>query len=530
MLNKSQKQAVNCDAKNILCLAGAGTGKSHCMISRISRLVDEQNIDTSSILALTFTNAAACEMRERYRRMHKSKETPLFCTFHSFCYSLISNNREVACYLGYYKETPQIADDIALRKIHATCRQQCGTKISDDKLNGKQNTTKNEDFQKEIYWKQYDKLLKDQNLITFDRMCYGVCSLFTSNSPIVEIYKKKYQYIFVDEFQDTDPKQWEFVSSFKNSNLFVVGDAKQAIYSFRGADSSIIKSLAENPEWTTIKLSENYRSTSEICEYSNKIHKSWKGSAYNLDILSSRHGIQVIEREALDLYSNKEVLNIVSDSANGNTVAILCRTNYEVSDIKDQLKLMNVPFNSKEDKSDIGNILKCAVDSEYLVDWLSNKLSSADYNNYLKYCSIDEKYQKEEEFIELYKQVLNKYLKLIMQIREILHNEEFTYKKISAICKLLNVSENAVKLPSDDNKGVIEYLVKLADSLLEETGLYVGTIHSVKGLEYDCVHLVGVNGKSFPINKDEEQQNVFYVGCTRAKQKLVIYNSKMIQD
>lgn len=147
----------------------------------------------------------------------------------------------------------------------------------------------------------------------------------------------------------------------------------------------------------------------------------------------------------------------------------------------------------------------------------------------MKYCSIDEKYQKEEEFIELYKQVLNKYLKLIMQIREFLHNEEFTYKKISAICKLLNISEGVVKLPSDDNKGLIEYLVKLANSLSEETGLYVGTIHSVKGLEYDCVHLVGINGKSFPINKDEEQQNVCYVGCTGAKQKLVIYNSKIVQ-
>lgn len=140
MLNKAQQQAVNCEAKNILCLAGAGTGKSYCMISRIIRLIDEQKADTSSILALTFTNAAACEMRERYRRMHKEQETPLFCTFHSFCYSLISSNHEVARYLGYYKETPQIADDIALRKIHAICRQQCGTKISDDKLNGKQNT------------------------------------------------------------------------------------------------------------------------------------------------------------------------------------------------------------------------------------------------------------------------------------------------------------------------------------------------------------------------------------------------------
>lgn len=137
MLNTAQKQAVNCDAKNILCLAGAGTGKTFSMISRISRLVDEKSVDTSSILVLTFTNAAACEMRERYRKTHKNQETPLFCTFHSFCYSLISRNSAVARSLGYYKDTPTIADDMTIRKIHTRCRQQCGTKISDDKLNGK---------------------------------------------------------------------------------------------------------------------------------------------------------------------------------------------------------------------------------------------------------------------------------------------------------------------------------------------------------------------------------------------------------
>lgn len=114
-----------------------------------------------------------------------------------------------------------------------------------------------------------------------------------------------------------------------------------------------------------------------------------------------------------------------------------------------------------------------------------------------------------------------------MQIREILHNEGFAYSKISEISKLLKISEGKVNLSSDDDKGVIEYLIQLADSLSEETGIYVGTIHSVKGLEYDCVNLVGVNGKSFPVHKNEEQQNLFYVGCTRAKEKLVIYDSDL---
>lgn len=123
--------------------------------------------------------------------------------------------------------------------------------------------------------------------------------------------------------------------------------------------------------------------------------------------------------------------------------------------------------------------------------------------------------------------MLESYIKIIMQVREILHKEQFAYGKITAISELLNIPQGAVKLESDNDNYVIDYLVQLANSLSKETGIYVGTIHSVKGLEYDCVHLVGVNGKSFPVHKNEKHQNVFYVGCTRAKEKLVIYDSDL---
>lgn len=527
MLNTAQKQAVNCNAKKILCLAGAGTGKTYSVISRISRLIND-GADASSILVLTFTNAAACEMRERFRKNHRTKSSPMFCTFHSYCYSLISRNAVVARSLGYYKGVPNVADDMAIRKIHTKCRQQCGTKLSDDKLKGKTPLKPNERFQYDIFWKQYDKLLREENYITFDIMCYGVSKLFTDNNPIVDSEKQKFKYVFVDEFQDTDSKQWDFVSSFKDSNIFVCGDAKQAIYCFRGADSSIIKSLSENPEWVTIKLSDNYRSTKEICDYSNEIHKGWKGCAYNLDILSNKHGFKVKERSELNINSNKDIMNIISDVADGKSVAILCRSNYEVAEIKDKLKHLNIPFNSKSENSDVAGILKSAIDSDFCVDWLSNKLHSHDYNEYIKYCAIDSRYSTESGFIELYQHSLERYIKLIMQVREILCREQFAYGKIIAISELLNISLGIINLTSDDNTGVIEYLIQLADSLSVETGLYVGTIHSVKGLEYDCVHLIGVNGKSFPINQNEEQQNVFYVGCTRAKEKLVIYNSNKL--
>ena len=525
MLNKAQNEVVQSNAEKLLVLAGAGTGKTTTMLARISRLVDENKVDVQSILVLTFTNAAACEMRDRYRRSHQNQQTPTFCTFHSFCYSLIAGNRDVARRLGYFKGTPFVADETTLHKVKTMCRQKCGTKISDDKLNGKTPVTKSEQFQKDLYWKQYNKLLRAQNLITFDIMCYEVCKLFVSDDMTITATKDQFKYVFVDEFQDTDPKQWDFVSSFTNANLFVCGDAKQAIYRFRGADSSIIKSLAESTEWTTIKLSENYRSSAQICDYSNDIHKAWKGSAYNLDIISTKHGSDVIEREELDSQSNQEIMNMVSDASNGKTVVILCRTNYEVADIRQRLESLDIAFCTKNERKDVSYILKSAIDPEFLVDWLSDKLTSSRYNEYLKLCAIDEKHKTEESFFSMYGKYLTEYLTPIMQIREILANEQFAYSKITQISDVLNLPNREVNLKSDDDKSIIEYLCGVAESVTNSSNIYIGTIHSVKGLEYDCVHLLGVNGKSFPIGKDEDQQNLFYVGCTRAKEKLVIYDS-----
>lgn len=526
MLNKSQSEVVQSNAEKLLVLAGAGTGKTTTMLARISRLIDEEKVDVQSILVLTFTNAVACEMRDRYRRSHPNQQTPTFCTFHSFCYSLIAGNRGVARRLGYFKGTPFIADETMLHKVKTMCRQKCGTKISDDKLNGKISVTKYEQFQKDLYWKQYNKLLREQNLITFDIMCYEVCKLFVSDDSTISASKDIFKYVFVDEFQDTDPKQWEFVSSFSHANLFVCGDAKQSIYAFRGADSSIIKSLAENPEWTTIKLSENYRSTAQICDYSNGIHKSWKGNAYNLDIVGHKSGIEVIERGELNIKSNKEILDIVSDANRGKTTAILCRTNYEVADIRNKLESLGIAFCTKDERKDVSYILKSAIDPGFLVDWLSDKLTSNCYNGYLKMCAIDEHCKTEESFFSMYGKYLTAYLNPIMQIREILANEQFAYSKIARISEVLNLPNREVTISSDDDKSIIEYLVKISESVTNSANIYIGTIHSVKGLEYDCVHLVGVNGKSFPIDKNEDQQNLFYVGCTRAKEKLVIYDSK----
>lgn len=524
MLNEQQLRAVNSKSNKIVCIAGAGSGKTFTTLARIDRLISE-GVDPVEVLALTFTNAAASEMKMRFHESHMDSITPNFCTFHSFCYSLLASNRKILNAIGYFGTVPSIADPSELKKIHTCVVQQCGIRLSEAKLNGKSEITRSERFQYELYWKQFKKLLSQKNLITFDIMCYDVCKLFVSNSPVVAGYKTKYKYIFVDEFQDTDARQWEFVKSFSESNLFVCGDAKQNLYRFKGTTNEIIKSLTNNPEWETIKLFENYRSTTQICEYANKLHISWGDSPYNLMIHGQNSGVEVVEADTFRLGTKcaiDDMMSILSDIRGFETSAILCRTNSEVAGVCELLKRCKVSYRTKSGRRPIVHVLKSVLDSAYFVNWLSDQLPSKYYNEYIKLVSVDEEYGGEDKFLRVFGKDVSRYATPVLKIRELMRNEEFVFSKVRVVSEYLGLPNREMTIDGNEDESVIKYLIDVAESINSDSNLYVGTIHSVKGLEYDSVHLIGVNGRSFPINH-EDQINVFYVGCTRARKKLTIW-------
>lgn len=225
-LNDQQKSAVLSDNPRILCLAGAGTGKTHSMLSRIFRLI-EDGADPTSILALTFTNAAAFEMRQRYLKQSTISECPEFRTFHSFCYSIISKDAKIRNAIGY-TTVPEVITEAEMKNLQTTLRISLNIKLSEKKLFGGHDLkTPQEKAEYALFQKALKKEIRKQSVITFDILCYDVCKLFETDDPLTHPYKDKYEYIFVDEFQDTDPKQFRFVSSFKDSKFFIVGDAQQ---------------------------------------------------------------------------------------------------------------------------------------------------------------------------------------------------------------------------------------------------------------------------------------------------------------
>ena len=532
--NESQQKAITSNSSRVLCLAGAGTGKTFTLIERIGRLVREGHCQGENVLSLTFTNAAAFEMKERYAKKfaHLNSTLPEFRTFHAFCYSLLSNDISIRTRMGYVAATPpQICDESKMKEIQKKVKLQCNIKLSDAKLENPELLSPPDKYLYDVYMKGLKKELGRQNLITFNMLCYDICKLFEDDDPIIQHYKSKYHYIFVDEFQDTDPKQWKFVKSFTKSHLFIVGDALQALYGFRNADSSIIKKLSRDPEWEVIKLYENYRSTKQICDFANNM-STYAGDTYRIAIKSEREGEPVYQEVVEDAgrfrnVSEDQLFHILADveKLKGST-AILCRQNGEKSEVIDFLESADISVTTGKLYEEANHIFESAKDNDYLVSWLSTYLSDADYSDWLRVLSLsncEDSLSKFRLFKDMTKnnKLITGNLKKIMMLRNIMKSQLTAEDKQEQIFKLLKVRKARIKHGLENNTEIAEYISEVLGSDTE-ADVYVGTIHSVKGLEYDNVIIVGVDGFRFKL-KDDEQLNCYYVGITRAKNWLKVY-------
>ncbi len=529
-LNEEQKLAVISSDKKILCLAGAGTGKTTTMLMRISHLV-EQGVNPESILVLTFTNAAAFEMKDRYKRDHLDMVSPNFRTFHSFCYYLLSNDSDIRHHLGYMS-TPSIIDEDEFKSLCREAQSATGIKKSLQSLQKSQKNPEDK-YSYTILQKYVTKMLKKKNLITFDALCSNVCELFTNDSPLIQKYKNKYQYVFVDEFQDTDIIQYNFIKSFGNSYLFVVGDALQAIYGFRGADSSIIKQLSNDSSWTTIKLKWNYRSSPNICEFANQ-HSIHADSNYRVVIesgLPESPDIVDLQQVSSDISFNDCISYCIQDiSSRKGDSAILCRTNREVESIKHLLDAYNVKYDSNKKSTDILYALKSAIDNDTLLNWLSGSLSNEQYSIYLRLSSLEDSYSL-INFLEDFIHVPSIAVKwnLVHSIRTICKQSNLSIiERCNQLLEFLHCSELQLdELQCTSMKSAINHIIDLYDEIEDlDCSIYVGTIHSVKGLEYDNVYVLGVNNHVFSLN-NEENKNLYYVAITRAKQHLVVFERSL---
>ena len=524
-LNKEQLQAVNSNSDRILCLAGAGSGKTHTFIERVSRLVKD-GVSPSSILALTFTNNAAAEMKARYEKQNIGTEIPEFRTFHSFCYSLICKDTAIRSALGY-TTVPGIAADDQEKSIKERALAQCRITIAKNKLTNRENLTNEENRQVTLYDKAVRRLMLMENLITFDLLNSQVSDIFVQDHPATKSYKLQYKYIFVDEFQDTDKIQIAFLNSFPDTNFYFCGDTLQNLYSFRGTSNEYIKALANSDSWEKIRLFTNYRSTNQICEYANKFSVKYADPSYRIEMHGTRDGDKVHKRfidkpVGYAPINPKSLDNVLQElPILTGTSAILCRTNKEVSAVVSYLKEHNVAFTTNRGNK-LYYLIECALSDTYMLGWLSSYLSSSKYGEYIR-LSTQVANPDLYWFLSVYGNVpqIKEDVASINALRDIANTGDSIQNKLARIDDTFQVKPS--KAPEEDYIG-IEFLQYLKDALNENqtAELYVGTIHSVKGLEYDNVFVMNVGSYNFRLT-NEDEKNLFYVAVTRAKNKLFVY-------
>ena len=366
-LNEKQLQAVKSPDGPLLILAGAGSGKTKVLTTKLAYLVNEKNINPYNILAITFTNKAAKEMKERAYKMLKENAYKMqISTFHSLGLLLIRENYEK---LGFEKNFTILDSDDTLTIIKKILKDMnldpkmynpraIRNKISsakneliDSKEYSKFANSQYEEVVLSVFEKYEQKVLKN-NSMDFDDLLLLPIKLFKKNPSILENYQDKFKYILVDEYQDTNEAQYTLIKmlSKKYQNICVVGDIDQSIYGFRGANfRNILNFEKDYPKAKIILLEENYRSTSNILNVANDIIKNNKQRKEKNLWTKNEAGDKIKYHRAYDEkdeanYVVNEIQKLVAKGEEKSNIAVLYRTNAQSRNIEEALLKTNIPY------------------------------------------------------------------------------------------------------------------------------------------------------------------------------------------
>lgn len=591
-LNDKQKEAVLYINGPMLVLAGAGSGKTKVLTNRIANLIDN-GISPANILAITFTNKAAKEMKDRvFNLIGNDAYMIQISTFHSLGLKILKENYEK---LGYDKNFVVIDSDDALTVIKKIMKdmnlspQYYNAKNIRNKISSAKNelmdlqSFANLEYDKNIVkvYEKYLEKLKLNNSVDFDDLLILPIRLFREYPSVLESYQERYKYILIDEYQDTNECQYIFSKMLakKYKNIFVVGDNDQAIYAFRGANyKNILNFEKDYPNCKTILLEENYRSTKTILNAANSVIKNNK-LRKDKNLWSNNEEGELIkyirtdgEKEEAD-YVAKEIKKLISEGVNPVDIAVLYRTNaqsrvmeeaclknnipykiigsfyfYNRKEIKDLICYLRLINNYKDDVSllRVINVPKRKI-GEKTIDNISNV---ALVNNSCLFDAINS--GKELEFKNLILDLkekcenlsLTEMVELVLDksgMKQELENE----KSLDSEIRLENLEEfKSITKNYEEEYGVIsldDFLneISLVSDMSEHQDgnnkVSLMTVHSVKGLEFDDVFVIGMEEGIFPhynaINEGtnsaiEEERRLCYVAITRAKKKLWLLNAK----
>ena len=565
-LNDKQKEAVNITEGPLLVIAGAGSGKTKVLTTKVAHLVLDCNVSPENILAITFTNKAAREMKDRIISMVGNIAYQIqISTFHSFGLSILKNHYDK---VGLEKNFTILDSD------------DCNTLIKnilkdmnvDENYKGIRNIISNNknslispveyerfvntDYDKivlEVY-ERYQNRLKRNNSVDFDDLLYLPIVLFKNNKDVLEEYQNKYKYVLIDEYQDTNEAQYKLTKMIcsKYKNICAVGDDSQSIYSWRGSNyRNILNFEKDYPNCKTVYLEQNYRSTKTIINASNDVIKNNKNRK-DKNLWTDNEEGALIEYNTLAnekdeaYYVVSEINKLIDEGIDYKDIAILYRTNAQSQTMEKELVLNNIPYkivgsqyfyNRKEIK-DLMAYLKLIYNKDDDVSLLriinvprrkigkvtiENLINKANDLNTSIFDAISS--SKELEFKELINDFRAKkdsmslvdFVSYVLDKSGLLHELE-SEKTIESETRIENLNEfKTVAYQFEEMYGIIsleDFLseISLVSDITEyksnDNAVTLMTIHLAKGLEFGNVFIIGLEESIFPhfnsFNSEEE--------------------------
>lgn len=570
-MNSEQSEAVRTTEGPLLIMAGAGSGKTRVLTHRIAYLLDEKDVSPYNILAITFTNKAAKEMNARVEHLVGEEAQVIWMsTFHSMCVRIL---RRDADRIGIERNFTIIdpTDQKSVIKDVLKSENIDSKRFEPRMFIGAISNLKNElktpeDAQKEAndfhsqmvatVYKGYQRQLSRNEALDFDDLIMTTINLFERVPETLEYYQNKFQYIHVDEYQDTNKAQYTLVKLLANKfkNLCVVGDSDQSIYGWRGADIQNILSFEEDyPEAKTIFLEQNYRSTKNILNAANEVikHNSERKPKGLWTANSGGDKIQyyeaMTERDEAE-YVVKEIMKHQRSGKKYSEMAILYRTNaqsrvleetfmksnipytmvggqkfYDRKEIKDLLSYLRVIANSNDDISlqRIINVPKRGIGPssvEKIQTYaLQNNISMFDALAEVDFLGLSKKVT--QECISFYEMIQNlikeqEFLEISEIVDEVLQKSGYRdmldrEQSIESRSRLENLDE-FMSVPKDyeentplEEQSLINFLTDLSlvadiDEADTQNGVTLMTMHSAKGLEFPIVFIMGMEESLFP--------------------------------
>ncbi len=528
-LNSEQQQAVAEINRSCLVLAGPGTGKTRTLVNKIEHLIKNKLYRGEEILAITFTNKAATEMKDRLDKTIKNTSNgPAIMTFHKLGLVLIRDNPALFGYSVNFTVIDEQEQLVIMKKFIGVEKRKAKTYQKHISLFKQNNRSLNDDEEK--VFREYQKYLEKSNMLDIDDLVFQVTQKLRSDKEFQRVLQHKYRYILVDEFQDINQSQFDLIRTISTGdNLFAIGDVNQSIYGFRGANAGFIKNFAKYfANATVINFQTSYRCSTNILAASadviqeNPLKGLQKGVKIRIHQAATEHSeAEYIARKIESLAGGFRFFSIDSDVTDGyedghetslSDIVVLCRTKaimpaltkafihhaipYEIID--------NQPFYKEKPVSQILDIYKVLNNSNYG----QLKDINAELINRINISNTSEQV-----------------------ITDIVHALPDTDTKNKDVKRLM---EMAKKYPNHD-----DFMQNIVLGINEDFYSYkinnvrIMTLHASKGLEFEHVFIAGCEDKLLPFSlyknmqgDYDEERRLFYVGMTRSKKYLYLTHAK----